>query len=122
MDTAGYLETNKTNKYTMSKSTLANQKNLFIPTCKLSTQVWQNTLRLILREQTTLSLALLLTTNKQLGYGMSGAKVTPPRSIHKTQRDNRFPTPPSSLVLQGSLNNPRLQTPPIYNNSACKCS
>jgi hypothetical protein len=124
MITAGDLETNKTNKYTMSNPTLANQKNLFIPTCKLSTQVWQNTLRLILREQTTLSLSLLLTINKnkQLGYGMSGAKVTPPRSIHQTQRNNSFPTPPSSLVLQGSLNNPHRQTPPIHNNSACKCT
>jgi hypothetical protein len=97
---------------------------LFTLTCKLSIHVWLNMLRLIPREQTTSSLALLLTTNKnkQLGYGMSGANTAPPRSIHQTQRNNSFPIPPSSLVLQRLRNDPHRQTPPIHNNSACKCS
>ncbi len=46
--------------------------------------------------------------NKQLGYGMSGTNVAPPRPIQNTQRNNSFGTPPSS----SSGNAPRRPTPP----------
>ena len=46
--------------------------------------------------------------NKQLGYGMSGANVAPPRPIQQTQRNNSFPTPPGSA----NSNAPRRPTPP----------
>jgi serine/threonine-protein kinase CLA4 len=48
-------------------------------------------------------------SNKQLGYGMSGANVAPPRPIQQTQRNNSFPTPPGS---SSSSNAPRRPTPP----------
>jgi protein-serine/threonine kinase len=48
-------------------------------------------------------------SNKQLGYGMSGVNVAPPRPIQQTQRNNSFPTPPGS---SSSSNAPRRPTPP----------
>jgi hypothetical protein len=47
--------------------------------------------------------------NKQLGYGLSGTNVAPPRPIQNTQRNNSFGTPPSS---SSSNNAPRRPTPP----------
>jgi protein-serine/threonine kinase len=48
-------------------------------------------------------------SNKQLGYGMTGVNVAPPRPIQQTQRNNSFPTPPGS---SSSSNAPRRPTPP----------
>jgi protein-serine/threonine kinase len=45
--------------------------------------------------------------NKQLGYGLSGANVAPPRPVQNTQRNNSYGTPGSAAV-----NVPRRPTPP----------
>lgn len=47
--------------------------------------------------------------NKQLGYGMSGTSVAPPRPIQNTQRNNSYGTPQSSST---QVNAPRRPTPP----------
>lgn len=49
--------------------------------------------------------------NKQLGYGLSGTNVAPPRPVQNTQRNNSFGTPPSSSSSMTS-NAPRRPTPP----------
>ena len=48
--------------------------------------------------------------NKQLGYGMNGTNVAPPRPIQNTQRNNSYGTPPPSTA--SSINAPRRPTPP----------
>jgi hypothetical protein len=48
--------------------------------------------------------------NKQLGYGMNGTNVAPPRPIQNTQRNNSYGTPPSSTA--SSINTPQRPTPP----------
>ncbi|KAH7393591.1 putative Serine/threonine-protein kinase CLA4 [Cadophora sp. MPI-SDFR-AT-0126] len=48
----------------------------------------------------------MLNQNKQLGYGMSGASVAPPRPIQNNQRNNSYGTPQSSTPA------PRRPTPP----------
>jgi hypothetical protein len=45
--------------------------------------------------------------NKQLGYGMNGTNVAPPRPTQNTQRNNSYGTPNST-----SVNTPRRPTPP----------
>jgi protein-serine/threonine kinase len=49
--------------------------------------------------------------NKQLGYGMNGTSIAPPRPIQNTQRNNSYGTPPNSSPA-GSVNTPRRPTPP----------
>lgn len=50
-----------------------------------------------------------LNENRQLGYGMSGTNVAPPRPLQNQQRNNTFPTQSSSST---SINAPRRPTPP----------
>jgi hypothetical protein len=49
--------------------------------------------------------------NKQLGYGMNGASIAPPRPIQQTQRNNSYGTGPSSSPV-GGASTPRRPTPP----------
>lgn len=48
--------------------------------------------------------------NKQLGYGMNGTSVAPPRPIPSSPRNNSFGTP--QTPSPSSLNSPRRPTPP----------
>ena len=49
--------------------------------------------------------------NKQLGYGMNGTSIAPPRPIQQTQRNDSFSTAQSASP-SGSINTPRRPTPP----------
>jgi hypothetical protein len=48
--------------------------------------------------------------NKQLGYGMNGTNVAPPRPIQNAQRNNSYGTPQSASP--NSVSSPRRPTPP----------
>ena len=50
------------------------------------------------------------TQNKQLGYGMNGTNVAPPRPIQNTQRNNSYSNP--QVSSPGGPNAPRRPTPP----------